>query len=106
MGRRHLGMDVHHRRQQPLDELDRGIHESVAHASTPRRERATTEAESALSGWGQHPRQEGLDLLLGVRRGWAIVRNGHAVRARRERLLDVLEHYLLLPDHVEVVVGA
>src|SRR6266511_722898 len=68
MGRGHLGVDVHHRGQEPLDELDGGVHGSIAHASTSRRERATAEAESAWRGWGQHPRQEGLDPPLGVGR--------------------------------------
>src|SRR5215510_12456078 len=36
-----LGVNVHHHGKQSLDELDGGIHGSIAHASTPPGERAT-----------------------------------------------------------------
>src|SRR2546428_511737 len=58
----HLGVNVYHRGEALLDELDRGIHESVVHASTLPYRRATARARNLARGRGlEGARQEVLE---------------------------------------------
>src|SRR6266849_9952257 len=51
-------------------------------------------------------RQEFLDATGGIGGGLGIIGDGDPEGARGEGLLDVLEHFLLVADDVEVVIGA